>query len=246
MSNDSETSKQDRDSHPTNSGLMHRAADDRRPTADGFNLEATVRLLQRRPTNRTDRWQDGCYYRAFPTAEGVRLVRVTNVGTTAVPDVRVEILGERVAAESAAALEATVNRMLGLDEPAAPIAWLTEIEPRLASVATALRGFRPPCFPTLFETCAAVLPFQQLSLDAGTAIVGRLVERFGSSLTLLDQRWFAFPPPEAIAGASPQGAARDRTQPREGCGAPDHRPVRPRRDVGRRAPSPVSAPGAPA
>jgi DNA-3-methyladenine glycosylase II len=183
---------------------MPLATDDRRPAADGFNLEATVRLLQRRPTNRIDRWQDGCYYRAFPTAEGLRLVRVTNIGTIAAPDVRVEILGERVAAETAAALVATARRMLGLDEPAAPIAWLTEMEPRLAAVASALRGFRPPCFPTLFETCAAVLPFQQLSLDAGTAIVVRLVERFGPSLTLFDQPWLAFPPPEAIADASPE------------------------------------------
>jgi DNA-3-methyladenine glycosylase II len=78
------------------------------------------------------------------------------------------------------------------------------MEPRFGGVAAALRGFRPPCFPTLFETCASVLPFQQLSLDAGTAIVGRLVERFGPSLTLPHQSRFAFPPAEAIADASPE------------------------------------------
>ena len=45
----------------------------RLPVTDRLNLEATVRLLQRRPTNRVDRWQDGRYLRAFETAEGVRL-----------------------------------------------------------------------------------------------------------------------------------------------------------------------------
>ena len=176
----------------------------RLPTTGCFNLQATVRLLQRRPTNRVDRWQDGRYLRAFSTAEGIRLVRVTNAGTIAEPDVRMEILGERVAVETAALLVATVRQMLGLDVPAAPTAWLAEVEPRFAPVAIALRGFRPPCFPTLFETCAAVLPFQQLSLDAGTAIVGRLVELFGPSLTLLDRSWFAFPPPEVIVAVSPE------------------------------------------
>ena len=131
-------------------------------------------------------------------------MRVTNAGTTAEPDVRMEILGEYVTAETAAALMATVRWTLGLDVPAAPTAWLAEVEPRLAPVANALRGFRPPCFPTLFETCAAVLPFQQLSLDAGTAIAGRLVERFGPSLTLFDRSWFAFPPPEVIVDVSPE------------------------------------------
>ncbi|MGI8546242.1 MAG: DNA-3-methyladenine glycosylase family protein, partial [Gemmatimonadaceae bacterium] len=74
--------------------------------------------------------------------------------------------------------------------------------PRLGPVARALHGFRAPCFPTLLETCARVLPFQQLSLDAGTAIAGRLIDRCGPALTFTGREWRAFPPPEAIAGAS--------------------------------------------
>lgn len=174
------------------------------PVMDSFNLEATVRLLQRRPTNRVDRWEDGGYVRAFLTAEGSRRVRVTNAGTMAKPDVRLAILDGRVTA-AAATLTATVRRMLGLDIPAPPTAWLIETEPRLESVATALHGFRPPCFPTLFETFAAMIPFQQLSLDAGTAIVGRMVEAFGLAVPhehLTGRRWFTFPTPEAIVTAS--------------------------------------------
>lgn len=171
---------------------------------DDFNLEATVRLLQRRPANRVDRWEGGGYLRAFLTPEGLKLVRVTNAGTVAEPDVRIEILDGHVTPETVTFLTTTVRRMLGLDVPAAPTAWLIEKELRLAPVATALHGFRAPCFPTLFETFAAVIPFQQLSLDAGTAIVGRVVEAFGASLTHDHQRWFTFPTPEAIATASPE------------------------------------------
>jgi hypothetical protein len=36
-------------------------------------------------------------------------------------------------------------------------------------------------FPRLFEAIANVVPFQQVSLDTGVAIVGRLVERFASA-----------------------------------------------------------------
>jgi DNA-3-methyladenine glycosylase II len=177
---------------------------DHLPVVAPFNLEATVRLLQRRPTNRVDHWKDGRYLRAFRTAEGPRLVALMNVGTVDVPDVRLEIVGDAVSEDIARDVIVTMRWMLGCDADPAPTAWLTQMEPRFAAVAAALRGFRPPCFPTLFETCASVLPFQQLSLDAGTAIVGRLVERFGPSLTLLDQSWFAFPPAEAIADASPE------------------------------------------
>lgn len=173
------------------------------PVRDDFNLEATVRLLQRRAANRVDRWESGGYLRAFLALEGTKRVRVTNAGTVAEPDVRLEILNGRVAPETATFLKGTVRRMLGMDVPAAPTAQLIEMEPRLAPVATALHGFRPPCFPTLFETFAAVIPFQQLSLDAGTAIVGRLVEAFGTAHP--DERWwFTFPTPEAVAAGSPK------------------------------------------
>ncbi len=173
------------------------------PTTGPFNLEATVRLLQRRPTNRVDRWHAGAYFRAVPTAAGVRLLRITNRATIAEPALRLDVLGGEISGGDAAGTVATVRWMLGLDAPPAPTAWLTEIEPRLAPVTDALYGFRTPCFPTLFETCASVIPFQQLSLDAGTAIVGRLVERFGQAVTISDQRWFSFPSPDTIAGAPP-------------------------------------------
>jgi DNA-3-methyladenine glycosylase II len=178
------------------------------PVAGPFNLEVTVRLLQRRPTNRVDHWEGGRYLRAFQTAEGPRLVALLNTGTVDVPDLRLEILEGAVSEDTARDVTETVRWMLGCDADPAPTAWLAEMEPRFGAVAAALRGFRPPCFPTLFETCASVLPFQQFSLDAGTAIVGRLVERFGPSLTIGDRAWFAFPTPEAVAEA-PVAALRD-------------------------------------
>jgi DNA-3-methyladenine glycosylase II len=46
-----------------------------------------------------------------------------------------------------------------------------------------------------------VVPFQQLSLDAGTAIVNRLVERFGEHVLLDDRRFATFPTASSIAGA---------------------------------------------
>jgi DNA-3-methyladenine glycosylase II len=136
------------------------------PVTAPYNLKATVRLLQRRPTNRVDRWEADGYRRAMPTAH-----------------------------------VATLRWMLGLDAPPAPESALAAREPRLAPVLNALTGFRTPCFPTLFETCASVLPFQQLSLDAGTAIVGRIVERYGLQMTLDGTPWFCFPTPGAIANA---------------------------------------------
>jgi DNA-3-methyladenine glycosylase II len=60
---------------------------------------------------------------------------------------------------------------------------------------------RPPRFADWFEAFASVVPFQQLSLDAGLAIVGRLVERVGSYVEQRGRRFYAFPTAAAVAGA---------------------------------------------
>ena len=173
------------------------------PVAGPFNLEATVRLLQRRPKNPIDRCENGVWLRAFDTAEGMRLVRVANAGSIDAPELRLELQGETLSQSTLDDLNATIRWMLGLDAPPAPVEWLAEMEPHFMGIAAELRGFRPPCFPDLWSTCLSVIPFQQLSLDAGIAILGRLVERFGPRLTADDRDWFDFPSPAVILAAAP-------------------------------------------
>ena len=107
-----------------------------------FNLQATVRLIQRRPSNEVDHWENGSYLRAFETANGVRLATVSNNGTIDAPALRLQIDGGPVANEIAAELAATFRLMLGLDHEPAPTDWLVELEPAFEPIATALRGFR--------------------------------------------------------------------------------------------------------
>ena len=138
-----------------------------------------MRLLQRRPVNRVDRWVDGRYCRAVRTPTGMRLVQVWNERSVEAPDLRLAVLGGPVDAQAMGGIVAMIRWMLGLDAAPIPEADLVEREPRLGPVLDRLRGFRPPAFPDLVTTCVGVLPYQQLSLDAGTAILGRLVERLG-------------------------------------------------------------------
>jgi DNA-3-methyladenine glycosylase II len=173
------------------------------PVRSPFNLEATVRLLQRRPTNRIDHWEDGRYLRALQTADGLRLAAVSNAGTIDAPDLRVDIVGGAITEQVADQVVAGLRWILGLDADSAPVEWLGEMDARIAPVASALRGFRPPCFPTLFETCGAVIPYQQLSLDAGTAIIGRVIEQFGDAVAIAGRTWYAFPSPRAVIDAPP-------------------------------------------
>ncbi len=162
-----------------------------------------MRVLQRRPANRIDIWEQNRYLRVFATADGLVLVDVESRGTVAEPDVQFTIRSGNPSAEARRGLGRTLRKMLGLDVDPEPFRCLAIAEPTLRPTARALRGMRPPRFATLFEAFANVVPFQQLSLESGVAIVGRLVEHFGESLKHGGRCFHAFP----TAGSSQRPAS---------------------------------------
>ena len=174
---------------------------ERLATRAPFHLEATVRVLQRRPMNRIDVWEHDRYRRVLATTNGLVLVEVENHGSIDDPDVRLSIRSGAPSAATRRELVRTIRRILGLDVDPSPLQRRAEAERALRPTALALRGMRPPRFPALFETFANVVPFQQLSLDAGVAIVRRLVDRFGEHLEQGGHRHHAFPAARIIAGA---------------------------------------------
>jgi 3-methyladenine DNA glycosylase/8-oxoguanine DNA glycosylase len=160
-----------------------------------FNLEATVRVLQRRPSNLVDVWREDHYVRVLDMEGGPTLVEVLNGGTIDVPDVRYRIRsGDR-----SAAVTATLRRVLGLDVVPAFLQFPMPIDGPLRSTVVALRGMRPPRFASLFESFVSVVPFQQLSLEAGVSIVGRLARRFGRSVEHDGKQYHASPAARVVA-----------------------------------------------
>jgi DNA-3-methyladenine glycosylase II len=166
-----------------------------------FHLEATVRVLQRRPTNQVEVWERGRYVRVLRTSEDLTLVEVENRGTIDAPDVRYAVRHGNPSIATRRQLARTLRKVLGLDVDAGPPQRLVEADRRLRPVALALRGMRPPRFAEWFETFVNVVPFQQLSLEAGLAIVGRLVERFGEQVEQSGRPFHASPTARAVAGA---------------------------------------------
>lgn len=173
----------------------------RLPTEAPFHLEATVRVLQRRPSNPVERWDGERYLRAIATPHGRFVVAVANRGSVDRPDVRLELVSREAPREARRQLVAIVRTMLGLDADPAPLERALSRVPALRRTARDLRGMRPPRFASLFETFVNVVPFQQLSVDAGIAILARLVERLGEHVVCGSDRLAAYPSAETVAKA---------------------------------------------
>lgn len=179
-------------------------------TSAPFHLEATVRVLQRRPSNPVDIWAHDRYLRVLAPPEGLVLIEVEDCGTIDVPDVRFSIRAGNASSATRIGAGRVLRRILGLDLDPKPLQHLMEAEHAFRAMALALRGMRPPRFAGLFEAFASVVPFQQLSLEAGVAIVARMVAKFGQYLEYDGRRFYAFPTAQAIAGA--------RLEPLRACG----------------------------
>ncbi|HEY0840292.1 MAG TPA: AlkA N-terminal domain-containing protein [Vulgatibacter sp.] len=170
--------------------------------AGPFHLEATVRILQRRPTDRLDHLVDGAYLRLHETGDGPVLARLDDFGTLDEPDLRLSFPVGRPSAQAKRAIAATTRRMLGLDQDVSPIEGRLRETPGLRGLAIALRGMRPPRFGTLLESFGRTVPYQQLSLDAGATLTNRMIERFGDHVVHEGERFFAFPAAEKLAAAT--------------------------------------------
>jgi DNA-3-methyladenine glycosylase II len=161
-----------------------------------FRLDLTVSALRRLSNNLVDVYTaDARYLRALSGSSKPTVVCVTQPHKDALS------VAVSRAVEAPAAL-ATVRRMLGTDRSlrsfsrhAGQIAWL-------GPLVTRLRGMKPPRYPTLWEAAVNAVVFQQISLQAATAIMRRVVTTLGDPADYEGIPLIAFPTADRFLAAS--------------------------------------------
>ncbi len=167
-----------------------------------FSLAYTAQALRRIPQNVVDRWEDGVYARAVRNGAQTAVLAVSQTGG------RLALSTCPSHAVDPASQVPLVHRLLGLDVDISLFDRALRAEPALRPIAERLRGLRPPRFAGLFETIGSVIPFQQVSLQAGMSMTARMVQAFGERVECEGRIAWLFPLPETIAEASPE-ALRD-------------------------------------
>lgn len=166
------------------------------PVLTPYRLDLTVSVLRRLATNVVDvLTADGQYVRAIQGAHGAVIASVTQARPDALT---VTIDGDARDRESALAL---VGRMLGVDrdltpfdQGAARLSWLSPLAARM-------RGVKPPRYASLWEAFVNVIAFQQLSLQAASTIVRRLIVSSEPAIDRDGVSLYLFPGPEHFLAA---------------------------------------------
>ena len=142
-----------------------------------FRLDLTVSALRRTPSNVVDVYTpDGRYLRALNGRSRPAIVSVTQARGDALS---VSVKGSRADAVRAVAC---VRRILGTDRNLSAFHRRARGVPWLAPLARRMRGLKPPRYPELFEGCTNAIVFQQISLDAATSIMRRLLRVAGTEV----------------------------------------------------------------
>jgi DNA-3-methyladenine glycosylase II len=171
--------------------------------APPFRLDLTVWALRRRPVNQIDRWDGAAWRRTVIAGDGPVELAVTQVASMERPRLKVEMAGAPSEA-SESLIRQTLNRALGIDIDLALFYAMAARDSRLNELAGPFRGMRPPKFPTIFEALANGVTCQQLSLEAGLALLNRLVASHGQAPPFPPGAEKAFPRPCDLASANLQ------------------------------------------
>lgn len=135
-----------------------------------YRLDLTVSVLRRLATNVVDvLTPSGRYVRALSGVHGTVIV------SAAQPDpgrLTITIAGDPGDHEAALVL---VRRMLAVDRDVTPFDQAAATLPWLRPLAVRMHGVKPPRYASLWEAFVNVVAFQQLSLQAASTIVRRLI-----------------------------------------------------------------------
>lgn len=168
-----------------------------------FDLPLTVGILRRRLTNLVDTFVAGEYRRLLRLGGRERLIAVRQAGPASV---RVSALDGPMDAAERDKLAPLLDRMLGLSRDLAPVVAAFDVYEPLARLLQGLVGMKPPRYPNLWSTLVGVVPYQQVSLEAGQAISNRMMSGIGPRAEYEGTSYYDYPTPEQFLRASDEQA----------------------------------------
>ena len=174
-----------------------------RPIAP-FDFDLTLGIYSSFKSQSVDVYSPGCFRRVLTVEENQYLVVARSRGTVECPEVVLAISPHPHSAQATERLVSRMRWMMGADLNLTNFyKHIKEVDPILHQVTQSLYGLKPPRTPSVFEALIIAISEQQTSLTASSAIRGRLVRKYGESVIIEGQKYYAFPTPEILARADP-------------------------------------------
>jgi DNA-3-methyladenine glycosylase II len=151
---------------------------------------------------RMGEYQAGIFRQAVLLGPTAVMVELRSLGSVEEPLLSARIEPDKSISQGAAGVEGLIRRLFNLDLDLDPFYRATKTDRVLSFLQERLRGLRSPSTATPFQALILSIVEQQISLKAAWSLQGRMIERFGESLTWEGRTYNAFPSTERLALAS--------------------------------------------
>jgi DNA-3-methyladenine glycosylase II len=151
---------------------------------------------------RTQEYEAGIYRQALMLGYRAVLVELRSLGSVEEPLLCARIEPDSDISQGAAQVEGVLRRLFNLNLDLAPFYQTTKGDKVLSYLSKSLKGLKSPSTATAFEALILSIVEQQISLKVARSLQGRMIERFGESLTWKGRTYNTFPQPERLALAS--------------------------------------------
>ncbi|HEY3269283.1 MAG TPA: hypothetical protein VGM37_20410 [Armatimonadota bacterium] len=170
-----------------------------------YRLDLTVAVLRRTADNLVDVWTEGgVYLRAVTHRDGPLVYAVTQApGANELVVSLYAPATSRAKAPHPSFASLDVAMTLGVSIDLRGFYDAAREIPLLWPVAERARGVKPPRYPSLWEAVCNAVVFQQISLEAATAVMRRIVSGLSSAVWFGDVALHPFPALEALLAADP-------------------------------------------
>lgn len=144
-----------------------------------FRLDLTAWTLRRRPNNIIDRWNGKTYRRAIIIEEKPAEIAVTQMGKIETPLLNVTITSTAPLTTAKQQVTTLLEKLLGTTVDLSQFYRFAECSPELKPLMKRFQGFKPPRFPSIFETLVNGIACQQLTVTLGICLLNRLALTYG-------------------------------------------------------------------
>jgi DNA-3-methyladenine glycosylase II len=131
------------------------------------------------------------------------LITVESTGTVDEPELFVELRSDKkISEQDKKETKEAVNALFNLDFDLAPFYAEVNDDKIMAYVAWKLRGLKSPTTPTVFEALTDSIVEQQISLKVANSLEKKLIKKFGDTLDVDGEAYYAYPTPQRLASTS--------------------------------------------
>jgi DNA-3-methyladenine glycosylase II len=147
-------------------------------------------------------YDNGKFWQVIRFNRKLALATIESEGTVDKPKLSVELKSNvEINRQDIKKAEDTIKFLFSLDFDLKPFYEKVKEDKIMVFLTSNLRGLKSPTTPTVFEALVDSIVEQQISLKVANGIENKITRRFGDTLSLEGDTYYAYPTPQRLASA---------------------------------------------